>query len=242
MAGPAAARCIEVPLPGAILEICVGPPPPAPDLPPVEFPEIGPDLPPVDLPDVDAGPDTGADIEAQSSADTRTEICTEGCVDCIAAQAGTIFQRTYSTTQRTQVLGYRYQNRVIRAKGVGQFFPHDPATGTIFEWIYAGVKFDGLVPHICRLLEAKWGHDSWFRDAFSEGGRPTIRDQFIENVLMPKIFEEAVRHYGVVRPVHPDVTLVWVFSEVVFKIFMYEFFIGPLTPGDMSLVIETQIL
>lgn len=134
------------------------------------------------------------------------------------------------------------QSRVTNAYGVGRFFPHDPAAGTIFEWTFSGVTFDGLVPFTCHLLEAKYGHGSWFADDFSTGGRPSIRDSFVEAVLMPKIYDECLRHYTVVKPHHPDVTLTWVFSDLVFKIFMMEWFLGPLTPGDMSVIVETRHL
>ncbi len=240
MAAALPANCVWI-IPG-YLGVCNGPPlpVPGPDLPPIDIPEVGPDLPPVDLPGSDAAPETGADVEAQSEAGTREDVCTEGCWNCIAAEAGTVFHRSYSPSARTQRDGYAYQARVIRAYGVERFFPHNPTSGDIYEWTFSGVTFDGLVPFTCHLLEAKYDHSSWFRDDFSDGGRPTVRDRFVETVLLPKILDEALRQYGAVQPHHPDVTLTWVFSSLIFKIFMVEWFLSPLSPPDMSVVVETR--
>lgn len=202
---------------------CPAPPSDGPieneDLLPPPLVAPGPDLPEVDLgPDAPPIADGGAQTEADAQDRVRDEPCVEGCPNCVAVQNGSYFPRSYSPSNRTQRVGYAYQHFVV------PWFAHNPAAGQIQEWQFSGVRFDGLDFGACHLLEAKYGHDNWFIEDFSSGGRPVPRE-FPGRVLLPKIFVEAQSHVSIVRPHYPEVRLTWVFSSLVFKIFMTEYFL-----------------
>lgn len=210
MAGLAAARCVYVPLPGAVLEICVGPP--APDLPLLEFPDIGPDLPSVDLPDVDAGPDTGANIEADVQTDTKDDVCTEGCHDCVAANTGSSEPVSYQNDQDRPVCGtaergYAYLQFVC---GLGHF----PDQRLINEWQFAAYSWDGIEPGPCVMLEAKFGYYEFLEDDWG-GDRPRMKDRAIRAGVntFTRFVTQSSEQVGRLLPFQPDVGLKWVFSH-----------------------------
>ncbi len=211
MAAALPANCVWI-IPG-YLGVCNGPPLPVlgPDLPPIDIPEVGPDLPPVDLPGSDAAPETGADVEAQSEADTREDVCTEGCWDCIAANSGAPAPVSYQNDldkplSGTARRGYAYQEFVC---GLGHF----PEQRNINEWQFAGYSWDGIEPGPCVMLEAKWNYDEGFLVDDWAGGVPKP----LRWVEAARIFEtlvlQAQRQIGHLSPFQPEVGLKWVFSH-----------------------------
>lgn len=162
MTGHVAQNCIHIPLPLAILEICVGPPPPpAPDLPEVEFPTPGNDLPGQDLPDTEARPDTGAEVESDAEAMTREDICTEGCWECAAVNNGRPEWQRYRRDPTARVSDNTRIARDYQEFVTG--LPHDYPNRQSLEWIFASdVPWDGIDAPTCTLLEAKHGYDEGF--------------------------------------------------------------------------------
>ena len=216
------------------------PPPPPIPVPPPTLPGNPPGTQEGPIP----GQGTGTDTQSQSDAEAGTEadVCTQGCPNCPPAQAGAASVFTYAASA-TGISGAAYQARVTAINGVGGLFPHNPAARQITEWMWSGIRWDGLVPPSCHLLEAKWDHSSWFsQDDWTPSGRPFPRDRFVRDVLLPKIYAEALAHYAAVKANQPYVMLTWHFSALVFKIFFVEWMLGPLTPSDMSLIVLTRHL
>ncbi len=215
------------------------PDPVPPPLPPVR-PRL-PRVPPLTNKDDEAAPAPEAAPEATPEGQTegRTRTDTEGdeeceiCPECIARERGRLVPVPYrrATTPGppppTQQLGYAYQHFVV------PWFAHDTVAHIIDEWEFGGVRFDGLEFATCHLFEAKFGYDNWFIEDFSDGGRPEPTE-FAAQVLLDGIFDEAIRQWGAVKGFYPDVRLTWVFSSLVFKIFMTEFFLrtGMVPPID----------
>ncbi len=223
MAAALPANCVWI-IPG-YLGVCNGPPLPVlgPDLPPIDIPEVGPDLPPVDLPGSDAAPETGADVEAQSEADTREDVCTEGCWDCIAANTGAPALVSYQNDldkplSGTARRGYAYQEFVC---GLGHF----PERRNINEWQFAGYSWDGIEPGPCIMLETKYGYDDFLQDDWG-GSAPRLRDWAIRAgaEVFVNLVGQAGRQLGHLAPFRPEVGLKWVFSHQRVMIYVFSLF------------------
>lgn len=100
---------------------------------------------------------------------------------------------------------------------------YSPETNQIGEWLFSGVKFDGLHPVECHLYEAKHGYDGFLeqRDWSAQGGPQLKRWARIAEV---EVFEtmvvQAERQHLVVAPHFGEVHLTWVFSHMITRLYV----------------------
>lgn len=227
------AFCVPVAFPSGITsrgeiiitygQLCYGQDVPAPDLPDLDLPEIGPDLPAPELPGTGpdlANPDaplTGAQVEADAQADVEQDACTEGCIDCAPRQLGRSVSAPAPQARNEQRRGYDYQHFVCN------WHWYSPSTSLIEEWQFGGSDFDGLHPAMCRLFETKHGYDGFLDDDFSAGGRPVPKPWAMG--AFTRMVNQGRAQRGAVLPHWPEATLVWVFSHMITKLYVFEIFL-----------------
>lgn len=124
--------------------------------------------------------------------------------------------------------GYHYQHYICPWH---QFLPQSQ---TIEEWRFGGVAFDGLHLDACHLYEAKHGYDGFLvqRD-WSESGTPELQDWakkagIQRNVFAPMVSEGRRQHMQV-SPFYGEVSLTWVFSHMITRLFVGRAFLVQIT-------------
>ncbi len=130
------------------------------------FPVPGSDLPPLDLSDLPPLTAPGGTITAPGTRTedraldrTKDDVCTTGCVNCIAAASGYPDWVSYQNNKDKPVAGtasrgYAYQAFISA-------LPHEPENRRNMEWQWAAYSWDGIEIATCTMLEAKYGYDDF---------------------------------------------------------------------------------
>ncbi|WP_267898810.1 Tox-REase-5 domain-containing protein [Sorangium cellulosum] len=212
------------------------PPPPPPPLPSSGAPDA-PTGGPAGAPDATALPLTSSPIadaktEAEILSHAGTDTCAT-CKNCIALANGYPKWRGYSPDRDNQRDGYEYQHFIV------SWMLHEPERGRIQEWEFK-VWFDGIQPSICQLIEAKYGYDNFFElDKGRSDGR--FRPQGWAITAIEDTKREARNQLKVVRPLYPEVKLLWVFSRQILYYYMIDYFYQDgLSPPIATLIVPYQ--
>jgi hypothetical protein len=196
-------------IPG-VLGYCIETPPP--------LPVPGPDLPPLDLPDLPpltapSGPITAPGTRAEDRAldRTRDDVCTTGCINCIAAATGYPDWVPYQNNKDKPVAGTASRGYAYQAFVSG--LPHEPANRRNIEWQWAAYSWDGIEVPTCTMLEAKYGFDDFFVPYNHSGPIFTPGKEVVAVFVFNKMLRQLGQQIARVAPFAPEVKLKWVFSH-----------------------------
>lgn len=207
-------------------QICWGsdvPPPPITVPPPSTLPPTT-GQPPATGTDTNAR--TGAKTEAQAK--TQEDTCTENCPKCAARKLGSSFMRHYGAVTGGALTGYLYQHYIC------PWHQHLPASQSIEEWRFGDVEFDGLHPAECHLYEAKHGFDGFLvqRDWSASGG-PELADWAkkagVQQSVFDRMLNQGRKQHMQVSPYYGEVSLTWVFSHMITRLFVGRLFLTRIT-------------
>jgi hypothetical protein len=187
-----------------------------------------PYVPDTDTAEPETAPDPPPEAERETFPSSEPKQECETCPACAARDMGGPVTRPYSPNETAHINGYAYQHFVV------PWFSHDPVAGTIGEWNFSGVDFDGLHPSECLLIEAKGNHDHLLtQDDWSPSGRP-FRQPWATNAFA-RISKQSNSQHAAVVPHWPKVRLKWVFQTIMTKLYVAELFLQ-----EGKVIIETE--
>jgi Restriction endonuclease fold toxin 5 len=179
-------------------------PPPVPRRPPFHDPETGTANP---EPAPEAQPEQQTERETSTTTDEMQEC--ETCPDSEPRKQGHAAFRTLTGTEASKLSGAQYQNWVI------PWFRW--AGNQIEEWEFQAVKFDGIDPAICQLIEAKGKYGLFFRNPES---LDVVPYEWAKTGPLKDNQLEFLRQYGKIVIYQPQATLHWVMHTWAYYIYM----------------------
>lgn len=197
---------ITVPTPGSAPRPVPVPPPPLPQ-----------PLPGEGVPGA-AIPGAGRDTEARGAARAGTDQACATCPNCPPRRMGQAKMQPAPQLRPDHKRGYDYQHFVC------PWHLYQPEFSLIQEWLIGSVRFDGMHPAECLLIEAKHGYDGFLDHSDSTpDGRPA--PLVWAKGVFRKFLIEADAQNNLVFPHHPTARLRWVFSNQTTMIYVSEIFL-----------------